>query len=608
MARPKTKSFQTETKQLLQLMIHSLYSNKEIFLRELVSNSSDALDKLRFSAIEDSKLMGADTDLKINITLNSKNNTINISDNGIGMNEEEIIENIGTIAKSGTAQFLSEITGDKSKDSNLIGQFGVGFYSVFMVADKVSVHSRSALGESEDAVMWESTGEDTYQLSKIPKGERGTNITIYLNEENKEFSELMRVKFLLQKYSQYINFPLILNPEEGDPETINDSEAIWLKSKRSVKADEYKDFYKFISYDTNDPLTWMHNKVEGKQEYSSLLFIPEKSPYDLWNRDTPRGIKLFIQRVFIMDDAANFLPLYLRFVKGVVDSSDLPLNVSRELLQDHPLVDTIKKGLSKRVLDALKKMQKDKPEEYQKFWKEFGLVIKEGPAEDYENSESIAELFLFASSASKDNTSDTTFDQYIERMADGEEKIYYSIADTYEAAANSPHIEHLKANETEVLLLTDRIDEWLMSTLMQFKGKALINVAKEEFEESAKKPRVTKEKQEIIDKMKKSLDARVTDVIASNRLVDSAVCLVLSKNEPGAQLKRILEASGQTFEDSKPVFEVNLKHKLIKKLGSMSGKEFSNFSEFLFDYAVIAEGGVPKDPAKYLRQLDKYLG
>ena len=608
MARPKTKSFQTETKQLLQLMIHSLYSNKEIFLRELVSNSSDALDKLRFSAIENSKLMGTDTDLKINITLNSKNNTINISDNGIGMNEEEIIENIGTIAKSGTAQFLSEMTGDKSKDSNLIGQFGVGFYSVFMVADKVSVHSRSALGESEDAVMWESTGEDTYQLSKIPKGERGTTITIYLNEENKEFSELMRVKFLLQKYSQYINFPLILNPEEGDPETINDSEAIWLKSKRSVKADEYKDFYKFISYDTNDPLTWMHNKVEGKQEYSSLLFIPEKSPYDLWNRDTPRGIKLFIQRVFIMDDAAHFLPLYLRFVKGVVDSSDLPLNVSRELLQDHPLVDTIKKGLSKRVLDALKKMQKDKPEEYQKFWNEFGLVIKEGPAEDYENSESISELFLFASSASNDNTPNTTFDQYIERMADGEEKIYYSIADTYEAAANSPHIEHLKANETEVLLLTDRIDEWLMSTLMQFKGKALINVAKEELEESAKKPRVTKEKQEIIDKMKKSLDARVTDVIASNRLVDSAVCLVLSKNEPGAQLKRILEASGQTFEDSKPVFEVNLKHKLIKKLGSMSGKEFSNFSEFLFDYAVIAEGGAPKDPAKYLRQLDKYLG
>ena len=608
MARPKTKSFQTETKQLLQLMIHSLYSNKEIFLRELVSNSSDALDKLRFSAIEDSKLMGTDTDLKINITLNSKNNTINISDNGIGMNEEEIIENIGTIAKSGTAQFLSEMTGDKSKDSNLIGQFGVGFYSVFMVADKVSVHSRSALGESEDAVMWESTGEDTYQLSKIPKGESGTSITIYLNDENKEFSELMRVKFLLQKYSQYINFPLILNPEEGDPETINDSEAIWLKSKRSVKADEYKDFYKFISYDTNDPLTWMHNKVEGKQEYSSLLFIPEKSPYDLWNRDTPRGIKLFIQRVFIMDDAAHFLPLYLRFVKGVVDSSDLPLNVSRELLQDHPLVDTIKKGLSKRVLDALKKMQKDKPEEYQKFWKEFGLVIKEGPAEDYENSESIAELFLFASSASNENTPDTTFDQYIERMADGEEKIYYSIADTYEAAANSPHIEHLKANETEVLLLTDRIDEWLMSTLMQFKGKALINVAKEELEDSAKKPRVTKEKQEIIDKMKKSLDTRVTDVIASNRLVDSAVCLVLSKNEPGAQLKRILEASGQTFEDSKPVFEVNLKHKLIKKLGSMSGKEFSNFSEFLFDYAVIAEGGVPKDPAKYLRQLDKYLG
>ncbi len=608
MAKAKTKSFQTETKQLLQLMIHSLYSNKEIFLRELVSNSSDALDKLRFNAIEDSKLLDGDTELNINISLNAKNNTVTISDNGIGMDEEEIIENIGTIAKSGTAQFLSEMTGDNKKDSNLIGQFGVGFYSVFMVAEKVSVHSRAANLKPEDAVMWESTGEDTYQLSNIPKENRGTTITIYLNEDNKEFSELMRVKFLLQKYSQYINFPLILNPEEGESETINDSEAIWLKSKRSVKADEYKEFYKFITYDTNDPLTWMHNKVEGKQEYSSLLFIPEKSPFDLWNRDTPRGIKLFIQRVFIMDDAAHFLPLYLRFVKGVVDSSDLPLNVSREILQDHPLVDSIKKGLSKRVLDTLKKMQKDKPEEYKKFWKEFGLVIKEGPAEDYENSESIAELFLFSSTASDENSPNTTLDQYIERMNDDSDKIYFSIADTFEAAANSPHIENLKVNGTEVLLLTDRIDEWLMSTLIQFKGKELVNVAKEELEEGAKKPRVTKEKQEIINKMKKSLEHNVTDVIASSRLVDSAACLVLSKNEPGAQLKRILEASGQTFEDSKPVFEVNLKHKLIKKLGAMSGKEFNNFAEFLFDYAVIAEGGSPKDPSKYLRQLDKYLG
>ena len=608
MARSKTKSFQTETKQLLQLMIHSLYSNKEIFLRELVSNSSDALDKLRFNAIEDNKLLEGDAELKINISLNSQNNTVTISDNGIGMTEEEIIENIGTIAKSGTAQFLSEMTGDKKKDSNLIGQFGVGFYSVFMVAEKVSVHSRSALAKAEDAVMWESFGEDTYQLSNIPKEDRGTKITIHLNEDNKEFSELMRVKFLLQKYSQYINFPLILNPEEGESETINDSEAIWLKSKRSVKDDEYKEFYKFISYDSNDPLKWIHNKVEGKQEYSSLLFIPEKSPYDLWNRDTPRGIKLFIQRVFIMDDAAHFLPLYLRFIKGVVDSSDLPLNVSREILQDHPLVDSIKKGLTKRVLDTLKKMQKDQPEDYQTFWKEFGLVIKEGPAEDYENAESIAELFLFASTANDGSNVETTLDQYIERMNADDEKIYYSIADTYEAAANSPHIEHLKANDTEVLILTDRIDEWLMTTLMQYKGKSLINIAKEELDESAKKPRVTKEKQEVIDKMKKSLDSRVSDVIPSSRLVDSAACLVLSKDEPGAQLKRILEASGQTFEESKPVFEVNLKHKLIKKLSSMSGKEFTNFSQFLFDYAVIAEGGSPKDPAKYLRQLDKYLG
>ena len=607
MPRAKTKSFQTETKQLLQLMIHSLYSNKEIFLRELVSNGSDALDKIRFQSIENSKLLGDDSDLKINIHLNAQNNTISISDNGIGMNEEEIIQNIGTIAKSGTAQFLSEMAGEKKKDSNLIGQFGVGFYSVFMVADKVSVHSRGASAKAEEAVLWESSGEDTYQLSSVPKQDRGTTITVYLNEENKEFSELMRVKFLLQKYSQYINFPLILNPEEGEAETINDSDAIWLKSKRSVKDQEYKDFYKFISYDSNDPLAWMHNKVEGKQEYTSLLFIPEKSPYDLWNRDTPRGIKLFIQRVFIMDDAAHFLPLYLRFMKGVVDSSDLPLNVSREILQDHPLVDSIKKGLTKRVLDSLKKMQKDKPEDYQKFWKEFGLVIKEGPAEDYENSESIAELFLFASSLSDSHQLDTTLDQYVGRLKDGEDKIYYSIADSYEAAANSPHIEHLKANDTEVLLLTDRIDEWLMSTLMQFKGKTLVNVAKEELDETEDKPKVTKEKQEIIDKIKKTLDAKVSDVVASSRLVDSAVCLVLSKNEPGAQLKRILEASGQSFGDSKPVFEVNLKHKLIKKLGTLSGKEFTNFSQFLFDYAVIAEGGTPKDPSKYLRQLDKYL-
>ena len=608
MARAKTKSFQTETKQLLQLMVHSLYSNKEIFLRELVSNASDALDKIRFTAIKNAKLLQGDADFGINIYLNAQNNTITISDNGIGMTEDEIVDNIGTIAKSGTAQFLSDMAGDKKKDSNLIGQFGVGFYSVFMVADKVSVHSRAAKAAADEAVLWESSGEDTYQLSTIPKEDRGTRITIYLNEENKEFSELMRVKFLLQKYSQYINFPLILNPEEGELEIINDSEAIWLKSKRSVKDQEYKDFYKFISHDNNDPLSWMHNKVEGKQEYTSLLFIPEKSPYDLWNRDTPRGIKLFIQRVFIMDDAAHFLPLYLRFVKGVVDSGDLPLNVSRELLQDHPLVDSIKKGLTKRVLDSLKKLQKDKPEDYQKLWKEFGLVLKEGPAEDYESAESIAELFLFASTLSGLNDLDTTLDQYIERMKDGEEKIYYSIADSFEAAANSPHIEHLKADSTEVLLLTDRIDEWLMSTLMQFKGKTLVNVAKEEMTESEKKPKVTKEKQAVIDRIKKSLDSKVSDVIPSSRLVDSAVCLVLSKDEPGAQLKRILEASGQTFGDSKPVFEVNLKHKLIKKLGGLSGKEFSNFSEFLFDYAVIAEGGSPKDPAKYLRQLDKYLG
>src|SRR5210317_885633 len=451
MARSKTKSFQTETKQLLQLMIHSLYSNKEIFLRELVSNSSDALDKLRFKAIENSKLIEGDADLKINIGLNSKNNTLTISDNGVGMTEDEIIENIGTIAKSGTAQFLSEMTGDKKKDSNLIGQFGVGFYSVFMVASKVSVHSRSANASAEEAVMWESSGEDTYQLSRIPKEDRGTIITIYLNEDNKEFSELMRVKFLLQKYSQYINFPLILNPEEGEPETINDSEAIWLKSKRSVKADEYKEFYKYISYDSNDPLTWMHNKVEGKQEYSSLLFIPEKSPYDLWNRDTPRGIKLFIQRVFIMDDAAHFLPLYLRFVKGVVDSSDLPLNVSRELLQQNPDLQAMRGALTRRVLDMLAKMAADDGEDYAGFWRQFGQVMKEGLIEDPGNREKLSRLLRFATTHGKGAGQVQSLDDYVARMQEGQDRIYYLLADNYATAIASPHLEQLQKNGIEVL-------------------------------------------------------------------------------------------------------------------------------------------------------------
>jgi len=606
MPKTKTRIFQTETKQLLKLMIHSLYSNKEIFIRELVSNASDALDKLRFESVGNEELSGLNNNLKIDITIDNDNNKIVISDNGIGMNEEEIVSNIGTIARSGTANFLENISGDKRKDSNLIGQFGVGFYSVFMVADKVQVCSKSANDKSSVGVMWESTGEEKYKLKEIEKSTNGTDIIIYLNEESKEFSETGRVKFLLEKYSQYINFPLNIIDSDGESKRINEAEALWLKPKRSIKDQEYKDFYKFISFDQEDPLMWVHNKVEGKNEYSNLLYVPKKPPYDLWNRESPRGVKLYIQRVFIMDDASHFLPLYLRFVRGIIDTSDLPLNVSRELLQDHFLVDTIRKGITKRLLDSLNKLKSDNFEIYQDFWKEYGLVLKEGPAEDLENKELISSLMLFSTTESSNSVPDQTLDSYIERASDDQDKIYYCVADTFEAAMNSPHIEGLKKENKEVLLLTDRIDEWLMASLMEYKGKELVNVAKDIQEEDSK-PKISDSDQDFIGKIKKLLDDRVSDVVISSRLIDSASCLRLPNNEPGAQLRKILEASGQDLGEYKPIFEINLKHKLLKRLQDLKGKQFSSFVDFLYDYAVIAEGGTPKDPSKYLRQLDKYL-
>ena len=606
MARTKTKVFQTETKQLLKLMIHSLYSNKEIFIRELVSNASDALDKLRFSALADDSLLEDKSDLVVSVNVIPAENKIVISDNGIGMSEAEVIENIGTIARSGTASFLGNLTGDKKKDSNLIGQFGVGFYSVFMVADKVEVLTRPASSSSNEATLWTSSGEENYQLKTSEKESRGTDITIFLNEENKEFADKSRVKFLLEKYSQYINFPLNLSEESGESERVNESEALWLKPKSKISDVEYSDFYKFISYDQNDPLLWIHNKVEGNNEYTNLLYIPKNPPFDLWNRESPRGVKLYIQRVFIMDDATNFLPLYLRFVRGIIDTSDLPLNVSREILQEHHLVDTIKKSVTKKVLDALVKMKKKSLDSYKEFWKEYGLVIKEGPAEDFENRELLASLMLFASSVNEENDVSQTLDDYLLRMPESQDKIYYCVADTFEAAINSPHIEGHKANNTEVLMLTDRIDEWLMSSLMEYKGKELVNVAKDDIQDSDK-PKVSESDQDVVAKIKKHLSDRVSDVVVSSRLVNSATCLLLPKNEPGAQLRKILEAAGQNLGESNPIFEINLKHKLLKRLTTLKGKQFSSFVDFLYDYAVIAEGGSPKDPAKYLRQLDKYL-
>ena len=607
MSKSRTRSFQTETKQLLKLMIHSLYSNKEIFIRELVSNASDALDKLRFNSVQNKKLSKFAKDPSIKVQVLSDENKIIISDNGIGMSEDEVIENIGTIARSGTASFLENITGDEKKDSNLIGQFGVGFYSVFMVADKVQVISKSALNDKDEGTFWESTGEDKYKIKSVEKINNGTEIHIFLNDDNTEFADIGRVRFLLEKYSQYINFPLYISDGKETNERVNEAEALWLKSKRSIKDEEYKEFYKFISFDQDDPLLWIHNKVEGKNEYTNLVYIPSKPPFDLWNRESPRGLKLYIQRVFIMDDASNFLPLYLRFLRGVIDTNDLPLNVSREILQSNPLVDTIKKSITKRTLDSLKKLKDDSYEEYLEFWKEFGLVLKEGPAEDIENRELIASLILFNSSNLSDSSKYTSLDSYVENMNESDDRIYFCVADTFEAATNSPHIEKLKSKNIEVLLLTDRIDEWLMTSIFEYKGKQLVNVSKESVSKNDDDNKLNEKDSELTKKIKKHLNDRVSDVVISDRLIDSATCLILPQSEPGAQLRKILEASGQSFGTTKPIFEVNKNHKLLKKLKDLKGKQFNSFVDFLYDYALIAEGGSPKDPAKYLRQLDKYL-
>ena len=606
MSKSRTRAFQTETKQLLKLMIHSLYSNKEIFIRELVSNASDALDKLRFNSVQNKNLSKLTKNAMISVHVITEENKIVISDNGIGMTEEEVVENIGTIARSGTASFLENITGDEKKDSNLIGQFGVGFYSAFMVAEKVQVITKSAMQLDGEGTFWESTGEDKYKIKSIPKEEHGTEIHIFLNEENIEFADISRVRFLLEKYSQYINFPLYILDGKELNDRVNEAEALWLKPKRSIKDSEYKDFYKFISFDQDEPISWIHNKVEGKHEYTNLIYIPSKPPFDLWNRESPRGLKLYIQRVFIMDDASNFLPLYLRFLRGVIDTNDLPLNVSREILQSNPLVDTIKKSITKRTLESLKKLKDDSFDKYKEFWKEFGLVLKEGPSEDFENKELISSLMLFNSS-SHDINEFTTLDSYIEKMDNAQEHIYFCVADTFEAASNSPHIEKLKSKGTEVLLMTDRIDEWLMTNIFEYKGKQLVNVSKENTAQENENKKINEKDNELIQKIKKQLNKKVSEVVMSDRLIESASCLILPQSEPGAQLRKILEASGQSYGNTKPIFEINAKHKLVKKLKELKGKQFNSFVDFLYDYAVIAEGGSPKDPSKYLRQLDKYL-
>ena len=625
--KKETLGFQTEARQLLHLMIHSLYSNREIFLRELISNASDAIDKLRFAALDDDAILEGEADYAIRVALDKEARTITISDNGVGMTRQEVIDNLGTIARSGTAAFLENLTGDQKKDSQLIGQFGVGFYSAFIVAERVEVHTRKAGEPAEAGVLWESHGEAEFSIEDRPREARGTAITLYLKEDCSEFADEWRVRSVIKKYSDHISVPVMMAkaPESGDEgeegkaddaapewETVNEATALWTRSRSDISDDEYKAFYKHVSHDFEDPLTWSHNRVEGKLEYTSLLYVPRRAPFDLWNREGSRGLKLYVQRTFIMDEAEQFLPLYLRFVKGVVDSNDLPLNVSREILQQDPSVDSMRSALTKRVLDMLGKLAKSSPEDYAVFWKEFGQVLKEGPGEDFSNKEKVAGLLRFATTHTDSETQDQGLDDYLGRMQADQEKIYYVVAENFNTARRSPHLEVFRKRGIEVLLLTDRIDEWLMSHLQEYAGKPLQDVARGELdlgeEEKAESEKLAEESKDLLERIKAALDGDVADVRASARLTDSAACLVVGEHELGAQMRRIMEAAGQPVPDSKPTLEINPGHPLIALLDGESDEDrFGDLARVVFDQATLAEGGQLDDPATYVDRLNKLL-
>ena len=611
----ETLGFQTEVRQLLQLMIHSLYSNKEIFLRELISNASDAADKLRFEALANPELQDDDAELGISISVDKKKRTLSVSDNGIGMSRDELIDNLGTIAKSGTSEFLKQMTGDKKHDAHLIGQFGVGFYSAFIVADKVTVESRRAGLGSDAAVRWESDGQGEFTIENIERAERGTRVTLHLKKEEAEFVESYRIESLIRKYSDHIGFPVSLTDLGADePETkvVNSATALWTRSRSEVSDDEYKEFYKHLSHDFSDPLTWSHNRVEGKREYTSLLFIPGAAPFDLWNREAPRGLKLYVQRVFIMDDAEQFLPLYLRFVKGVVDSSDLPLNVSRELLQQNPELATMRSALTKRVLDMLKKLASDK-DAYQKFWNEFGQVLKEGLVEDHANKDKLAKLLRFATTHTGSKTQDQSLDDYIGRAAEGQDKIYYILAENYATAVASPHIEQLKSRGFEVLLLTDRIDAWVAESLAEYEGKALVDVAREALdlpdeEADQDQDKLDDEHKTLLEKIQAALSERVEAVKVSRRLVNSPACVVAGEQDINPQVRRMLEASGQKLPDSKPILEINIKHPIVNRLsGEADDGRFDALSNIVLDHALLAEGSQLDNPAEYVQRINEFM-
>ena len=620
--------FETEAKQLLHLMIHSLYSNKEIFLRELISNASDATDRLRFEALSNSKLLGKDSELKVTIDFDGKEKTITISDNGIGMTRDEVISNLGTIAKSGTAQFLESLTGDQQKDTQLIGQFGVGFYSAFIVAEKVEVLTRKAGTKVSDATLWKSTGEADYSIESASKKARGTSVTLYLKKDNEEFATAFRLNSIVKKYADHISVPVFMekqNLEEDvkkttkpkkEYETVNEAKALWSRSRKDISKEEYREFYKHVSHDFQDPLEWSHNKVEGKLEYTSLLYIPSKAPYDLWNRDAARGLKLYVQRVFIMDDAEQFLPLFLRFMKGIVDSNDISLNVSREILQKDPAVDSMRSALTKRALDMLEKLRKKDKEKYNLFWSEFGQALKEGPAEDFSNVEKIAKLLQFTTTESQSDNQDQGLEEYAARMKKGQEKIYYLVTESLNAARNSPLLEIFKKKNIEVVLMYDRIDEWLMGHLREFDGKQFQDIARGELDlgklkdkkEGEKQDKKDKEFGKLVDQIKKTLGEKVKDVRVTHRLTESPACLAIDEHDMGAQMRKIMEASGQPIPETKPIFEINPEHPLLLKLNQESDEErFSDLVTILFGQASLAEGGQLEDPGEFSKKINKLL-
>ena len=630
----ETLGFETEAKQLLHLMIHSLYSNKEIFLRELISNASDAADKLRFEALSKSDLYEKDSELNVQIEFNEKKKTITISDNGIGMTRGEVISNLGTIAKSGTAQFLESLTGDQQQDSQLIGQFGVGFYSAFIVADEVEVLTRKAGTSDEEATLWKSKGESEYTVDSANKETRGTSVTLYLKKEAKEFAESFRLRSIVKKYADHISIPVMMEKQDfsadeenkdkkkakkkkkKEYEAVNDAKALWTRSRTEVKDDEYKEFYKHISHDFEDPLEWSHNKVEGKLEYTSLLYIPSRPPFDLWNREAARGLKLYVQRVFIMDDAEQFLPLYLRFMKGVIDSNDISLNVSREILQKDPVVDSMRSALTKRVLDMLSKQRKKDKEKYNQFWKQFGQTMKEGPAEDFTNKEKVAKLLQFTTTHSENDEQEENFEEYVSRMQEGQENIYYIAAESLNAARNSPHLEIFKKKGIEVILMHDRIDEWLMGHLNEFDGKQFQDIARgelnlgklEDEEDKELQEKSEKEFADLVNRIKEKLGERVKEVRVTHRLIDSPACVAMDEHDMGSQMRKIMEASGQAVPESKPIFEINPEHPLLLKLDKEPDEErFGDLVAVLFGQASLAEGGQIEDPGEFSARLNKLL-